>query len=88
MPAFSGQPAEAARGNPFNLFEKLTIIAGAVKAAGIGDFRNRLPGIGKKGETLFNPIGQKVGYGGHRKMFPEQAAAGAFADMEGRGEFF
>jgi len=59
-----------------------------VKAAGIGDFRNRLPGIGKKGQTLFNAIGQKVGDWRHRKMFPEQAAAGAFADMKGRGKFF
>ena len=42
-----------------------------MKAAGIGDFRNRLPGIGKKGQTLFNAIGQKVGDWRHRKMFPE-----------------
>lgn len=42
----SGQPAEAAGRYALDLFEKLAVIAGAVKSAGISDLRNGLLRVG------------------------------------------
>lgn len=84
--AANGQPSKLQRGNALHPLKGPAVVAGIVEAAGIGDFRNGLPGIGKQRQAFFDPAGEYVAEGGNGQMTAEQAAAGAFTDMKGGGQ--
>ena len=63
--AANGQPPELQRGNALHPLKGPAVITGIMEAAGIGDFRNGLPGIGKQRQAFFNSAGKYVPEGGN-----------------------